>query len=187
MKIVAQCGTIMTTYRIMLSGNNQERSNQRRDNPTLTQPIAQQQLQLDSEITERSQNSTAGDPNPSQQQRTLNSRITAQQRMQIAQAEWAKLFQTRRSKATPDGQRPILLSSQNQRHNCSWGDQMKKKEVSTTRLYSLNFNGLSLDRRGGQFGTLCKITKEIQADVICCQEHNVDTSQPVVRSIVYMP
>ena len=178
MKIVAQCGTITTTYRIMLSGNNQERSNQRRDNPTLTQPIAQQQLQLDSEITERSQNSTAGDPNP---------RITAQQRMQIAQAEWAKLFQTRRSEATSDGQRPILLSSQNQRHNCSWGDQMKEKEVSTTRLYSLNLNGLSLDRRGGQFGTLCKITKEIQADVICCQEHNVDTSQPVVRSIMYMP
>ena len=30
---------------------------------------------------------------------------------------------------------------------------MKEKDNATTRIYSLNLNGLSLDWRGGQFGT----------------------------------
>ena len=54
-----------------------------------------------------------------------------------------------------------------------------------TRLYALNLNGLSLDRRGGQFDELCQVVKEVQADLICCQEPNVDASQPMVRTIMY--
>jgi exonuclease III len=46
-------------------------------------------------------------------------------------------------------------------------------------------NGIALDRRGGQFDLLCKIAQELQVDVLCGQEHNVDTSQPTVRSILY--
>jgi hypothetical protein len=49
---------------------------------------------------------------------------------------------------------------------------MKEKDVSTTRLYSLNLNGLSLDRRGGQFDILYKVAQEIQADIICGQKDN---------------
>ena len=147
-------------------------------------PIALQQ-QLNSEMTDRGYDSITENQNSSSQQEVPNTRITGPQRLQIAQAEWAKLFQTRRSDVTPDGQRQIMLSTENQRNNNTWGDRMKEKDVSTTRLYSLNVNGLSLDRRGGQFDTLCKIAQEIQADIICGQEHNVDTSQPVVPSILY--
>ena len=111
--------------------------------------------------------------------------INSRQRFEIAQAEWAKLFQTRPVNETPTGHRPILLTHYNQRQNAPWGDKLTEKEDNTIRVYSLNLNGISLDRRGGQFDDLCKITKEIQADVICCQEHNVDTSKPVVRSILY--
>ena len=104
--------------------------------------------------------------------------------LQIAQAEWAKLFQTRPPIDACNGHRPFLLSSTNQRKNERWGDPMREKESSVMRVYALNLNGLSLDRRGGQFDELCSISKEIQADVICCQEHKVDTTNPVFRSIL---
>jgi exonuclease III len=104
--------------------------------------------------------------------------------LQIAQAEWAKLFQTRPPIDACNGHRPFLLSSTNQRKNERWGDPMREKESSVMRVYALNLNGLSMDRRGGQFDELCSISKEIQADVICCQEHKVDTTNPVFRSIL---
>ena len=44
---------------------------------------------------------------------------------------------------------------------------------------------LSLDRRGGRFSERCSMAKEIQADVICCQEHNLDTTQSGLRKIIY--
>ena len=111
--------------------------------------------------------------------------ISSRERFEIAQAEWAKLFQTRPVNNIHNGHRPILLTHPNQRQNQPWGDALGEKEDNTTRVYALNLNGISLDRRGGQFNDLCGIAREIQADVICCQEHNVDTSQPVVRSILY--
>jgi exonuclease III len=50
---------------------------------------------------------------------------------------------------------------------------------------SLNVNGLSIDRRGGKFDDLCRLTKEVNADVMCSQEHNLDTTQSRVRNILY--
>jgi hypothetical protein len=49
----------------------------------------------------------------------------------------------------------------------------------------MNVNGLNIDRRGGQFDTLCRMLKEVQADVYCGQEHNLDTTQPNIRKILY--
>ena len=42
-----------------------------------------------------------------------------------------------------------------------------------------------MDRRGGQFDELCKVSKEVQADMVACQEHCLDTTQVIVRSIMY--
>lgn len=46
-------------------------------------------------------------------------------------------------------------------------------------------HGLSLDRRGGQFDTPCEVQKEVQADILCGQEHNLDSDKTHVRSILY--
>lgn len=51
-------------------------------------------------------------------------------------------------------------------------------------MYALNLNGLSLDRSGGQFDTLCSFAEEFQMDVVCGREYNFDTTKPAVRSIL---
>ncbi len=78
----------------------------------------------------------------------------------------------------------MLLSLANQRSDCTRGDTMGAKNESTTRIYGLNVNGQTLDRRGGQFDVSCMVMEEVQADVICGQEHNLDSDQTAVRSIV---
>jgi exonuclease III len=175
----------------MISAVPAESETQRLDHPTASQQTFQQYSELNL-IGTTDQMSTAGIATAGiaiatrpQQEGSASTRISSHQRLQIAQAEWAKLFQTRPDERVAAGHRPILLSSQNQRLNNPWGDRMLETEGETTRIYSLNVNGLSLDRRGGQFDTLCAIAKETQADVVCCQEHNVDTSQPIVRSILH--
>lgn len=62
---------------------------------------------------------------------------------------------------------------------------MQEKERDVLRLYSQNVNGFTLDRRGGQFGDLCKVLQEVQADVYCGQEHNLDVLKPQVKSILF--
>jgi exonuclease III len=62
---------------------------------------------------------------------------------------------------------------------------LSENSSSHTRLYVSNVNGIPLDRRGGHFDTLCKLHIEIQADLFCGQEHNLDTTQLAVRSILY--
>ena len=62
---------------------------------------------------------------------------------------------------------------------------MGEKPDTVTRIYGLNVNGLTLDRRGGQLDVLCKVLKEVQADVLCGQEHNLDSNQTPVRSIIF--
>ena len=37
---------------------------------------------------------------------------------------------------------------------------------------------------GGQFADLCKVACEVQADIVACQEHNIDLSQPAAKSIL---
>jgi hypothetical protein len=106
-----------------------------------------------------------------------------------AQRAWQRLFQASKNVADDirvlDGNRPIQLSIENQRTNEIWGDGLMEKSDHTTRLCALNVHGLSLDRKGGQFDDLCKVVKEVQADVICGQEMNVDATQSTVRSIMY--
>ena len=52
-------------------------------------------------------------------------------------------------------------------------------------MYGLNVNGFTLDRRGGQFSTLCEVMKEVQADVFLGSEHNLDSDNTQVRSILF--
>jgi len=78
-----------------------------------------------------------------------------------------------------------ILSSDNYRTNQPWGDTIGDRGPNITRIYSLNVNGLSIDRRGGRFDDLCKVAKEVKADVICGQEHNLDTTRFHVRSVLY--
>ncbi|KAI2501661.1 hypothetical protein MHU86_12785 [Fragilaria crotonensis] len=107
--------------------------------------------------------------------------------LKAAQDMWKTIFQ-RQSQSTElnPTTRPVALSAANQRCNQPWGDILEAKESTVTRVFALNVNGLSLDRRGGQFATLCGVQKEIQADILCGRsEHNLDTLQPKVRSILY--
>ncbi len=65
------------------------------------------------------------------------------------------------------------------------GRYIQEKQETTRRIYGLNVNGLTLDRRGGQFDLLCEVMKEVQADVLCGQEHNLDSDQTPVRSLIF--
>ena len=53
------------------------------------------------------------------------------------------------------------MSVENQRENKLWGDALEEKLETSTRVYGLNVNGLTLDRRGGQYDTLCSVIKEV--------------------------
>ena len=116
-----------------------------------------------------------------------NNLLNGLQRLRIAQAEWSKFFMHdgTNSSRSPNGTRSVQLSVANQRANIAWGDPLQDKPTSVTRVYVLNANGFSLDRRGGQFEEFCRTATEVQADIIGCQEHNLDTTQPSVKSILY--
>lgn len=107
--------------------------------------------------------------------------------LQQAQIDWNSFFLAQQSHSSRirDGNRQIQLSVENQRTNSQWGDPLEEKSESTTRIYALNLNRLTIDRRGGQFDDLCKVAKEAQADIVACQEHCLDTTQSVLRSILY--
>jgi exonuclease III len=109
------------------------------------------------------------------------------QRLQNAQIEWMQLFTRQRvsENVHSHGTRPVVLTSHNQRTNEEWGDSLECKTATHTRLYSLNINGLTLDKRGGQFDELCKVAKEVQAEILCCQEHNLDTMQTSVKTTIF--
>ena len=62
---------------------------------------------------------------------------------------------------------------------------LQDKPDATTRVYVTNLNGLQLDARGGKFDTVCRTIREIQADVFCAQEHNVDITQAPLRNILF--
>ncbi|KAI2509160.1 hypothetical protein MHU86_5279 [Fragilaria crotonensis] len=71
------------------------------------------------------------------------------------------------------------------RSNVPWGDDLGPKDSSIIRLYSINVNGISIDRRGGTFDDICRSIKEVQADIFCGQEHNLDTTQFRIRSALF--
>ena len=104
-----------------------------------------------------------------------------------AQHSWRQLFASRQQSNDLQHQpqntsRPISLTAENMRTNGAWGDTLSLKDATVTRIYALNVNGLTLDQRGGQFDTLCS---QIQADIICCQERNIDTTNPQVKTILH--
>jgi exonuclease III len=74
---------------------------------------------------------------------------------------------------------------ENQRTNESWGDKLQEKPPTLTRIYGMNVNGLKLDQQGGQLDVLCKVIDEVQADVFCGQEHNLDSANTQVQQILY--
>jgi hypothetical protein len=78
-----------------------------------------------------------------------------------------------------------FLSADNQRLNRYWGDELQEKGDGTFRVYASNVNGFTMDRRGGQFDEYCSVLKEVQADVTCGQELNLDAIQSPVRSILF--
>ena len=81
--------------------------------------------------------------------------------------------------------RPVVLSTENMKQNEQWGDPLGPKDDRHTRIYSINVNGISIDRRGGTFDDICRTVKEVQADVLCLQEHNLDTTKPKIRSMLF--
>ena len=110
-----------------------------------------------------------------------------EQRLQQAKEGWNSIFQQQTQRKTRQRTeiRRTILTNNNQQFNAPWGDPLGEKLASVTRIYSLNLNGIALDKRGGQFDTLCTIAKELQVDILCGQEHNVDTTQSEVRNILY--
>ena len=111
--------------------------------------------------------------------------LNPQAHLRQAQSLWAAMFRASANDAVTGGHRPIILSVENQRTNESWGDELKKKLDTVTRIYGMNVNGLRLDKRGGQLDDLCKVIDEVQADVFCGQEHNLDSNNTQVRQVLY--
>ena len=139
---------------------------------------------------ETQENSTLVSSVPHPTVRSPVSQRTSQQSPELtltkATCEWRKLL----SGYTVEereilSHRPIVLSTENMKHNEYWGDLLGQKEESHTRIYSINVNGISVDRRGGTFDDICRTVKEVQADVLCLQEHNLDTTKPKIRSMLF--
>jgi hypothetical protein len=83
---------------------------------------------------------------------------------------------------------PIQLvqrSNNEIKQNTPWGDTLGAKSTDITRIYSQNVNGIRLDKDGGQYKELCTIHQEVQADILCIQEHNLDTTQYQVQQIIH--
>jgi hypothetical protein len=108
-----------------------------------------------------------------------------QQQLQHSQQRWAAIFRSSQEVPVADVRRPIALSVENMRENVAWGDPLQEKPANVTRVYAMNVNGMRLDQRGGQLDDLCKVLKEVQADVFCGQEHNLDSDDTKVRQIVH--
>ena len=111
--------------------------------------------------------------------------------LQKAQVKWKELFSRQNTHKTQVASEihPVsaetVLTTGNRRSNNPWGDELQAKPSHITRIYSQNVNGLTLDRRGGQFEDVCKVHNEVQADIFLGQEHNLETTQLHVRSSLY--
>ena len=111
--------------------------------------------------------------------------VTVQTPLQRAQAQWLTMMRPIPAGTIPDGNQPIAMSVENERSNKEWGDTMTlPKPDTTTRVYGINVNGLTLDQRGGQFDVLCEVMKEVEANILGGQEHNLESDKTPVRSII---
>ena len=102
-----------------------------------------------------------------------------------AQDQWRTLFSSNLDTSPKETEFTATLSSANCKSNNAWGDDMIAKDHGITRVYVANVNGLQLDPKGGKFDSICRAIKEVQSDVFCGQEHNVDTTQTSLRNIVF--
>ena len=104
----------------------------------------------------------------------------------IARTLWRDFFDNvRRMTAERQIEREETYTVNNQRENHHWGDELKEKHDGILRVYCINANGINIDRRGGKFNNICEAMKEIRGDIICIQEHNLDTTQARVRKTLY--
>jgi exonuclease III len=69
--------------------------------------------------------------------------------------------------------------------NIAFGNVLGAKAEGHTRVYCQNINGLRLDAEGGDFTALCRVSQEVQADVIGIMEHNIDTTKHYVQQLCY--
>ena len=99
----------------------------------------------------------------------------------IAQHEWRKVLDGSTGNTTGRPMLPVAEAMS----NTYWGDACQDKDSTVFRIYAQNVNGISLDRRGGQYDTLCQAVKEAQADMFLGQEHNLDSTQHQVKSILH--
>ena len=76
------------------------------------------------------------------------------------------------------------MSPENMKNNTWVFDEMCAKLEDILRLYFQNVNGFVIDSEGGDFHDFCDVAKEIQADVVCAAEHNLDTSKYHIRSVL---
>ena len=96
-----------------------------------------------------------------------------------AQQEWQVLLTGASANRPPRLPLPMALDNQ------CWGDECNDKAGDHIRLYVQNVNGIRLDKRGGQFDSVCQVQKKVQADIFAGQEHNLDSSQFSVRNILH--
>jgi hypothetical protein len=111
--------------------------------------------------------------------------LNPQAHLRHAQSLWATMLRSFANDTVTGGHRPtIILSVENQHTNESWGDKLKKITDTVTRIYGMNVNGLKLDKWDGQLDVLYKVIDEVQADVFCGQEHNLDSNNTQVRHTI---
>lgn len=96
---------------------------------------------------------------------------------------WNRLLNGRQNSANQSN-RTLYITEENQKENCHFYDIMGEKPDSVTRLYFQNVNGLQMDTVGGDFSEVCHTANEIQADIVCIAEHNLDTTKYHIKSIM---
>ena len=188
-QLVRGCATESVSRRIDAIGNAPRRSTAtpteeralEMDLETATQQVAAQQAQwrnfrdLGGQPSGRADARRNGDLSEGEENQAISL-------LTIAQNEWRKVLDGTRGLEV---KRPLLPVTE-AISNTFWGDDCPThKDGYTFRLYAQNVNGLPLDRRGGQFDTLCQAIKEAQADVFLGQEHNLDSTQYQVKSILH--
>ena len=82
-------------------------------------------------------------------------------------------------------QQNITITPGNLTQNIPWGDEIQDKGIDTIRIYAQNLNGIKIQSDGGQYKEICELAREVQADVVCFQEHNLDTTQFQIRKILH--
>lgn len=109
-----------------------------------------------------------------------------ERRLTDAQSQWRRILTGQFSVLLSLRQHQELhLTPENLKHNVHVGDKLEQKPDHVTRFFGQNVNGLKLDQEGGDFTELCRMGKEIQADVMGITEHNVDSTQHYVNNLLH--